>query len=182
MKDKDIIEKSQVSAASFYKYYSDKSEVLDDLENDLMAKFRKAVAKDIKHWQTMNHSPSKKDMDRLIDQNINELINFATENHEYVSTLLSRNGEANFQYRIIEYSTKMIERAIIYYYSLYHQERLLSKQNAKLQFISRQYALAFLEPLLIWQHHSDQMTVRDIKSMIKLNVMKSPYELSPHGL
>lgn len=115
MKDKDIIEKSQVSAASFYKYYSDKSEVLDDLENDLMAKFRKAVAKDIKHWQTMNHSPSKKDMDRLIDQNINELINFVTENHESVSTLLSRNGDANFPYRIIEYSTKMIERAIIYF-------------------------------------------------------------------
>lgn len=131
-----------------------------------MAKFRKAVAKDIKHRQTMNHSPSKKDMDRLIDQNINELINFATENHESVSTLLSRNGDANFPYRIIEYSTRMIEQAIIYYYSLYHQERLLSKKNTKLQFISRQYALAFLEPLLIWQHHSDQMTVRDIKSMI----------------
>lgn len=114
-----------------------------------MAKFRKAVAKDIKHWQTMNHPPSKKDMDRLIDQNINELINFATENHESVSTLLSRNGDANFPYRIIEYSTRMIERAIIYYYSLYHQERLLSKKNTKLQFISRQYALAFLEPLLI---------------------------------
>lgn len=179
IRDKDVIANAQVSAASFYKYYSDKSEVLDDLEDDLMAKFKKAIATDIKDWH-INHSPSKKDISYLIDQNIVKLIDFTTDNREYVSALLSKNGDLNFQYRIIEYTTRIIERIIIYYYGIYNQERVLNKNSKKLRFIAEQFALAFLEPLIIWQNHSDQLTVQDIKSLIKTMVLKSPYDLSAH--
>ncbi|MGN1272737.1 MAG: TetR/AcrR family transcriptional regulator [Lactobacillus sp.] len=182
IKDKDVIANAQVSAASFYKYYSDKSKVLTDLEDELMAKFKKAVAIDIQNWQTVNHSPSKKDMNRMIDQNLNELIDFAIKNREYVSTLLSQNGDPGFQHRIVDYTSKIIERTIVYYYSIYNQQHILSQNNFKLKIISKQYALSFLGPLLIWEKNSDELTVKDIKSLIKIMVLKSPYDLSTHGL
>ncbi|MCT3614938.1 TetR/AcrR family transcriptional regulator, partial [Lactobacillus acidophilus] len=61
IKDKDIIQKAQVSSSSYYKYYSDKSEVLRDLENSLFSEFRIALSMDSKNWGTVNHAPSKKD-------------------------------------------------------------------------------------------------------------------------
>lgn len=182
IKDKDVIAEAQVSAASFYKYYSDRSEVLTDLENELMIKFKQALASAIKNWQTINHSPSKKDMNRLIDQNLNELINFAIKNREYVSTLLSENGDPGFQHRIIDYTAKLIERTIIYYYSIYKQQHILNQNDFKLRIISKQYALSFLGPLLIWENNSDKLTVRDIKSLIKVMVLKSAYDFSTHDL
>lgn len=132
IKDKDIIQKAQVSSSSYYKYYSDKSEVLRDLENSLFSEFRIALSMDSKNWGTVNHAPSKKDISRLIDSNINELINYFNKHKDMLQPLISENGDPGFKNQIIDVTTNTVKKLIIYYFHLYNQEYILKKDKLKL--------------------------------------------------
>lgn len=181
IKDKDIIQKAQVSSSSYYKYYSDKSEVLRDLENSLFSEFRIALSMDSKNWGTVNHAPSKKDISRLIDSNINELINYFNKHKDMLQPLISENGDPGFKNQIIDVTTNTVKKLIIYYFHLYNQEYILKKDELKLTLLARRYALSFLGPLFAWLEYTDEMTLKETKKLMKQMILNSPYDISTHG-
>lgn len=181
IKDKDIIQKAQVSSSSYYKYYSDKSEVLRDLENSLFSEFRIALSMDSKNWGTVNHAPSKKDISRLIDSNINELINYFNKHKDMLQPLISENGDPGFKNQIIDVTTNTVKKLIIYYFHLYNQEYILKKDKLKLTLLARRYALSFLGPLFAWLEYTDEMTLKEKKKLMKQMILNSPYDISTHG-
>lgn len=181
IKDKDIIQKAQVSSSSYYKYYSDKSEVLRDLENSLFSEFRIALSMDSKNWGTVNHAPSKKDISRLIDSNINELINYFNKHKDMLQPLISENGDPGFKNQIIDVTTNTVKKLIIYYFHLYNQEYILKKDKLKLILLARRYALSFLGPLFAWLEYTDEMTLKETKKLMKQMILNSPYDISTHG-
>ena len=181
IKDKDIIQKAQVSSSSYYKYYSDKSEVLRDLENSLFSEFRIAISMDSKNWGTVNHAPSKKDISRLIDSNINELINYFNKHKDMLQPLISENGDPGFKNQIIDVTTNTVKKLIIYYFHLYNQEYILKKDKLKLTLLARRYALSFLGPLFAWLEYTDEMTLKETKKLMKQMILNSPYDISTHG-
>ena len=156
IKDKDIIQKAQVSSSSYYKYYSDKSEVLRDLENSLFSEFRIALSMDSKNWGTVNHAPSKKDISRLIDSNINELINYFNKHKDMLQSLISENGDPGFKNQIVGVTTNTVKKLIVYYFHLYNQEYILKKDKLKLTLLARRYALSFLGPLFAWLEYTER--------------------------
>lgn len=180
-KDKDIIQKAQVSSSSYYKYYSDKSEVLRDLENSLFSEYRIALSMDSKNWGTVNHAPSKKDISRLIDSNINELINYFNKHKDMLQPLISENGDPGFKNQIIDVTTNTVKKLIIYYFHLYNQEYILKKDKLKLTLLARRYALSFLGPLFAWLEYTDEMTLKETKKLMKQMILNSPYDISTHG-
>lgn len=181
IKDKDIIQKAQVSSSSYYKYYSDKSEVLRDLENSLFSEFRIALSMDSKNWGTVNHAPSKKDISRLIDSNINELINYFNKHKDMLQPLISENGDPGFKNQIIDVTTNTVKKLIIYYFHLYNQEYILKKDKLKLTLLARRYALSFLGPLFAWLEYTDEITLKETKKLMKQMILNSPYDISTHG-
>ena len=181
IKDKDIIQKAQVSSSSYYKYYSDKSEVLRDLENSLFSEFRIALSMDSKNWGTVNHAPSKKDISRLIDSNINELINYFNKHKDMLQSLISENGDPGFKNQIVGVTTNTVKKLIVYYFHLYNQEYILKKDKLKLTLLARRYALSFLGPLFAWLEYTDEMTLKETKKLMKQMILNSPYDISTHG-
>lgn len=181
IKDKDIIQKAQVSSSSYYKYYSDKSEMLRDLENSLFSEFRIALSMDSKNWGTVNHAPSKKDISRLIDSNINELINYFNKHKDMLQLLISENGDPGFKNQIIGVTTNTVKNLIVYYFHLYNQEYILKKDKLKLTLLARRYALSFLGPLFAWLEYTDEMTLKETKKLMKQMILNSPYDISTHG-
>ena len=181
IKDKDIIQKAQVSSSSYYKYYSDKSEVLRDLENSLFSEFRIALSMDSKNWGTVNHAPSKKDISRLIDSNINELINYFNKHKDMLQSLISENGDPGFKNQIVGVTTNTVKKLIVYYFHLYNQEYILKKDKLKLTLLARRYALYFLGPLFAWLEYTDEMTLKETKKLMKQMILNSPYDISTHG-
>lgn len=181
IKDKDIIQKAQVSSSSYYKYYSDKSEVLRDLENSLFSEYRIALSMDSKNWGTVNHAPSKKNISRLIDSNINELINYFNKHKDMLQPLISENGDPGFKNQIIDVTTNTVKKLIIYYFHLYNQEYILKKDKLKLTLLARRYALSFLGPLFAWLEYTDEMTLKETKKLMKQMILNSPYDISTHG-
>lgn len=150
VKDKDIIQKAQVSSSSYYKYYSDKSDVLNDLEKELLEEFKIALNADGKNSATVTHAPNKKDISRLIDQNIDKLVKYFNDHQDMLAPLISKNGDPSFSYQLIDLTTNTVKKLIIYYFHLYHQEYILKKDTLKLAIVAKRYALSFLGPLFMW--------------------------------
>lgn len=181
VKDKDIIQKAQVSSSSYYKYYSDKSDVLKDLEKELLEEFKIALNADGKNWAPVTHAPNKKDISRLIDQNIDKLVKYFNDHQDMLAPLISKNGDPSFSYQLIDLTTNTVKKLIIYYFHLYHQEYILKKDTLKLAIVAKRYALSFLGPLFMWVEYSDEFTLKETKKMMKLMVLNSPYDISTHG-
>lgn len=60
--NKDIYTKAEVTYQTFFRYYSDKNELLDDLENTLISELRTAFKKDRDILTKLNHTPNKDEM------------------------------------------------------------------------------------------------------------------------
>lgn len=180
IKDKDIITEAQVSPSSYYKYYSDKSGVIRELEDELLAEFRQALAADAQEWRKAKKSPSKKDISRLISNNINNLINFFKNKKEPVMALNSDNGDIHFKYAMINITTEVAKRLIIYYFHLYNQQTKLDEM--KLSIVANHYALAILGPLFFWLRNYDNMAINGVQKLIADTMLYSPYDLSTHHL
>lgn len=181
VRDKDIIQEAQVSSSSYYKYYADKNHVLKDVEAGLLNEFKNALSTDSKNWGVVNHAPNKKDVSRLIDRNINKLTEYFNDHKATLAPLISRNGDPAFVYDLIDMTTNIVKRLIIYYFRIYNQEGILKEDELKLKIVSKRYALAFLGPLFIWLEDSADMPLKETKQMMKLMILNSPYDISTHG-
>lgn len=181
VKDKDVISKAEILSASYYKYYADKGEVLKDLEKELLDQFHEALSHDAQNWRTETHAPSKKDIERLIDRNIDQIIDFFNQHVDYIAVLISDNGDPYFAHQLIDSTSKMVTKMIIYYFHIYNQEHILKKDLFKLQFTAQRYAQAFLDPLFIWSQNPADLSLNDTKKMMRVMVLRSPYETSTHG-
>lgn len=180
LKDRDIISAAQVSSSSYYKYYGDKGEVLKDLEQELLAEFKTAIIKDSTAWRKITHSPSKKDIEYKIDQNLVSLIDFFDNKKEALTALTSDNGDIGFQDQMISTTTDIIEKLIVFYYRLYDQQSLVLKQELRLRITAKHYAVALLGPLFFWLRHASEMTIRNVKNLIIEMIMYSPYDITTH--
>lgn len=181
LKDKDVIAKSEISSSSFYKYYSDKNEVLHDIETELLAQFQSALDQDVQEWSHLNHAPSKKDITLFVDKSINQILNFFSEKKNTLAVLTSENGDPAFTYKIIEMMAKVVEKLLTHYFQLYGQEEVLRQKHFKLVMLSKRYSLSFVGPLLFWLENSDEIAIKDAKKLMTSMILKSPYDLSTHG-
>ena len=130
---------------------------------------------------SVTHAPNKKDISRLIDQNVDKLVKYFNDHQDMLAPLISKNGDPNFSYQLIDLTTNTVKKLIIYYFHLYHQEYILKKDTLKLAIVAKRYALSFLGPLFMWVEYSDEFTLKETKKIMKLMVLNSPYDISTPG-
>lgn len=87
--NKDIYTKAEVTYQTFFRYYSDKNELLDDLENTLISELRTAFKKDRDILTKLNHTPNKNEMLTLTDPTFRHIFSFCDANKEILRVLLS---------------------------------------------------------------------------------------------
>jgi len=182
VKDKEIIEAAQISAASYYKYYSDKSAVLKDLENTLFKEYKEALSDDTKSWLTLNHGPNKKEVASRIKSGINELVSYFFKRQDIILALISKNGDPAFRFNLIDLTSHIIRRMIFRYFQVYGQSGRLKGKEFELGILSQRFACSFLGSLFIGIRHSDRMSSNDVKQLIIDTILKSPYDVSTHDL
>ncbi|GAA2867996.1 hypothetical protein [Lactobacillus intestinalis] len=146
-----------------------------------MEEFKIALNADGKNWASVTHAPNKKDISRLVDQNVDKLVKYFNDHQDMLAPLISKNGDPNFSYQLIDLTTNTVKKLIIYYFHPYHQEYILKKDTLKLAIVAKRYALSFLGPLFMWVEYFDEFTLKETKKMIKPMVLNSPYDISTHG-
>ncbi|CDI58526.1 TetR/AcrR family transcriptional regulator [Lactobacillus helveticus] len=87
--NKDIYTKAEVTYQTFFRYYSDKNELLDDLENTLISELRTAFKKDRDILTKLKHTPNKDEMLTLTDPTFRHIFSFCDANKEILRVLLS---------------------------------------------------------------------------------------------
>lgn len=182
MKDKDVIAYAQVASGTFYKYYADKTAVLKDIEHDLTVQYKKALTADIKDWRTINHSPSKKDLIILVNRYSDHVLSYFIKNNEAIAALISEHGDPAFLASLKQYTFKMIAVTLKYYFQLYQAESTLTKQIRKTRLIVKRFVDCLFTPLILIIEKPEEYTVNDIKHIIAVSFIYSPYQLSQHYL
>lgn len=182
VKDKDIISKAEVSAASYYKYYRDKSVVIKDLETELIQDYRTALYADSKGWFDLKYAPNKKEISKRIDNDLSNLFNFVSAKKEFIIALTSPNGDPVLKSKMLDLTAQVIKRLLIHYFQIYGQASRLDTKKFEVDILSKIYAHAFLCPILFWINHTDKMSLTDGKNLIKNTILRSPYEISTHDL
>lgn len=181
LKDKEIISKAEISSASYYKYYSDKGQVLRDLEQSLIAEYQVAIDHDVKEWKAVSHSLSKKDFISFIDYHLAGIINFFRQRADYLSVLISPHGDPSFTDRLFVMTEDVSKKIIIYYFRAFNRHPFMHKENLSLSINAQMYTLSFLYPLFSWIKRSPEMSVGDAKDLMKTMILRSPCDVSVHG-
>ncbi|QQP28855.1 TetR-like C-terminal domain-containing protein [Lactobacillus ultunensis] len=182
IKDKDIINEAEVSAASYYKYYRDKSQVLKDLETELIKQFSTALYADSKGWLSLKYGPNKKEISNRIDNNLSNLIAFTSSKKEVITVLISKNGDPAFKAKMLELTAAVIKRLLIRFFQIYDQLSRLDGKKFEIDTLANVYSYAFLGSFFFWLNHTDKMSVNDCKKMVKDMILRSPYDISTHEL
>ena len=100
---KDILETEQISRTSFYKYYKDKYDLLDCIQNDLLADFDQFIAEvRSKHPEAVfiNGVPAETSI-------FTAVFEFANEHYDSLNSLFGANGDGLFFDKVIQHITKM---------------------------------------------------------------------------
>lgn len=181
MYDKDIINAAEISPRTFYKYYENKVAVLHDMEKQLIDAYQAALKNDAQAWK-ISHSPSKKDILQLAQTNLTNLLNYFANNRYEILALISDKGDPAFNQQLIIILSKAIEHLLIYYFHIYHQEKVFRNNRIPFQIVSRRYAKSDLSSVCFWLRNYDYVSVSQLKKIIGETIIYSPYELTTHRL
>lgn len=98
---KQIILEAQVNRATFYKYYANKYELLDSVENDLMTDFEKMTKK------APNSLFNDDFEDKQLDNYYHQLVQYIYKNGTKFSALLNSDNGATFINKLISTDKKV---------------------------------------------------------------------------
>lgn len=181
LRDKEVIAAAEVSSGTFYKYYSDKIDVLNNIEKRLFTEYDQCLQNLNKNWTGLKFSPNKRRLHSLIEHKSQEFLDFFNRNSEALAVLISPNGDPAVLNKMIDMMASAISKILIYYYHIYKQEHSLLENKFKLKIVSLQFGREILYPFLIWINHKDNFTTKDVKELIYQSITFSPYDISQHN-
>ncbi|KRL91455.1 TetR/AcrR family transcriptional regulator [Lactobacillus kalixensis] len=98
LKNTDIIEKSEVSNRTFYRYFSDKNELLEKIEDDLIENIRCNLAKD-REILEKNYGKNS-EMMKMSSNTYRNTLDYCAEKRDEILLLLSENGDIGFWIKV----------------------------------------------------------------------------------
>ncbi|MCI1290269.1 MAG: TetR/AcrR family transcriptional regulator [Lactobacillus sp.] len=180
LRDKEVIAAAEVSSGTFYKYYNDKIDVLNNIEERVFAEYDQCLQLLTKNWTILKFSPNKSRIHGMIENKAQEFLDFFNRNSETLSILISPNGDPAVLNKMIYMMSSAVSKIMIYYYHMYKQEHSLFKKKLEFKLLSLQYGRDILYPFLIWINNKDSFTTQDVKELIYQSIIFSPYDVSKH--
>lgn len=112
----DIIITAQVSKRSFYSYYENKFELLQKIEDQLIAGLKDALETDWNDLNAVKSKYSEDKVDNLVDLEFDDTINkYCDEHKKSFSRLLSSNGDISFINRLEQVDVDEITKRLPYF-------------------------------------------------------------------
>ncbi|MCH3905339.1 MAG: TetR/AcrR family transcriptional regulator [Lactobacillus sp.] len=180
LRDKEVIAAAEVSSGTFYKYYNDKIDVLNNIENRLYDDFDQCLQKFTKNWTILKFSPNKSRIHGMIDRKAQDFLDYFNENSDILAVLLSSNGDPAVFHKMISMMSSAISKIMMYYYHIYKQEHTLFKKKFEFKLLSLQYSRDILYAFIVWIDNKDSFTTKDVKELIYQSIIFSPYDISKH--
>jgi AcrR family transcriptional regulator len=100
---REICETAGVSRSTFYTYYRDQYELLEQMEEETFIEFDKVVKK----YNPSGVMPAAKELTTLIEN----ALRYVAGNHNSIQVLLSENGESEFQRKFAKFLTDRLRQS-----------------------------------------------------------------------
>ena len=172
----DILNYAEISKKTFYNYYKNKQELLEDLANELLVGLSDALKTDrteLKKFEINNSTEKIRTTAKLA---FNSTLEYCDLHREELVSLLSSNGDISFHNEIIKLANKEFDLRCPYLFNLDPKTCTGPDLNTYAVF-KVIYVDAIKNALTLWLIHYDDMTLSDIKSLTALVQTSSPVEL-----
>lgn len=166
----DIVEKAQISKKSFYNYFKNKTELLDNIETDLLNGLQNALDQDRSQQISVlmndrqrnnDNNHFKKAMEPILDNTLS----YCNDHVRDLRLLLSSNGDISFQKRIIDLATS---EADLRFKIILGQEKI---SNDVLKSQNYQLARSIMSNVVFtifqfWVQHYQTMSLDELRSTV----------------
>jgi AcrR family transcriptional regulator len=149
---REICETAGVSRSTFYTYYKDQYELLEQIEEETLIE----VDKLIKKYNPSGAMPAAKELTALVEN----VLHYVAGNYNSIQVLLSENGESDFQRKFAKFLTDCIRK-----YRNTGQTKTLPDEQT-LSYCSvfmRDGCIAILQE---WLKNSMDMSIRDMAKLL----------------
>lgn len=174
--NKDVIEKAEVSARTFYHYYTDKDIVLQEIENEILAGLKKANDQDFQYVTQVDAFLTNEDNVALAQKEFKHLIDFCDSVKEEGTILLSPNGDINFLNKIHDVSVQETSRRLNFLFENNYLDRE-KKTEIPANIVINIYVEAIVQTIITWLQSDTDLSPHQVRKILGLVQVKSPTEL-----
>lgn len=174
--NKDIIAKSEVSTRTFYHYYLDKDEVLNEIENEILADLKKVNDQDYQNVTQVSSPLTNETNVALAQKEFKYLIDYCDTVKEEGTILLSSNGDINFANKIRELSVKETKRRLDFLFENHYLTRK-KKTEIPADIVINVYVETIVNTIITWLRSDSELSPYQVREILGLVQVKSPVQL-----
>lgn len=175
VKIKDIISVSGVSTRTFYQYYSDVDNLIEEIEKEFIEGYRKSIEKDRDVILDVDYSlPIEKQFETVLNSAKNTIA-FCFERKEEIQTLLSDNGDIRFYNLIYKTSCdEFLKRATTMKST--SDIKLSSKQRLLFDINVQVFVHCMIDLVSVLLKYDDRLSPYDVRQSIFDFLHKTPLD------
>lgn len=174
--NKDIVEKAQISSRTFYHYYSDKNEILAEIEQDILTGLKEANEADFKNVTEVDHFLTDEDNIALAEKEFKHLIDYCSKVKDVANVLLSPNGDINFLSRVNKIATEETQRRLDFLFENNFLDRQ-KKSEIPAPIVINIVVSAIVTTVLTWLRSDTELSPYQVRKILGEVQVKSPTEL-----
>ncbi|TSO26184.1 TetR/AcrR family transcriptional regulator [Lactobacillus sp. LL6] len=172
---RDVIKKAEISSRTFYHYYSNKNEVLDDTEDELVSGLKKAMEEDRSGVKRRDHFATSEEIIHDFEEDFKATINFYIINKSMVLTLLSENGDIGFLKKIYKTTENEILTRIKLAYG--SDKKIKQDHNFLFSIALNNYVNSIINIISNLLQYDDKLSPHQIRHIVGKVEVNSPVQL-----
>lgn len=170
LNNQDIIQAAEISPRTFYRYYDDKNDLLDKIEDDLIAKLKESLEEDRQALVNLPEPPNSEAILDLADPAFRKTLQFCVDNREIAKVLLSQNGDIMLEKRVEEVSEAEF---------LIRAKYLSGNEELELDdpLLVKMYVSQIITLIENWLVYSDEVSPQMIRRFIGEVQVMAPFDM-----
>lgn len=170
LENKDIYNKAGITYRTFFRYYSDKNDLLNDLEKTLINGLQSALAQDRNSLTHLKHEPDQDEILILADPAFKTTLHFCDKYKRTLRALVSENGDILFVRKIEAVAETEFKIRAKY---------LAGNKNLEIQdtMFIKIYVSQIMTLIENWLFFSDNISQANLKKVIGCVQIMSPFEI-----
>lgn len=176
LKNKDIIEKAEVSSRTFYQHFSDKNDVLSKTEVYLADGLQEALEKDRESLINLEKIPSPEEVSELAEESFRYTIDYCSKWKNEAKILLSDNGDLHF----LELIRKISEAEFTIRFKYLFPEEYRQKTSfgeIPTELMLKIYVGGIVDTIIFWLKNYDIMSPKQVRTILGKVQLMSPVQL-----
>lgn len=172
---RDVIGKAEISSRTFYHYYSNKNDVLDDTEDEVIKGLGAALEKDRAGVKKLDHLATSKDIILDFENNFKETVDYFIKNKLVILTLLSENGDIAFLKKIHHLMEDEILARVKQTYG--PDAKIKQDHNLSFRIALKNYVASLVNMVAHLLQYDDKLSPREMRQIIGKVQISAPIDL-----